>query len=287
MTERGQHQFADQHGIAVDVRSWLYADAWLRGPAQRQYPGLPVPALPFYYREVKRAPYGEPGLYLPLSCAIAFDFDSGGAVTATSWSHTMSATAGGVLIVGAFDDTGGSNLLTAVNWNTSEGLTKIAQVQEPSGRWVSLWYLLNPTSGVHNVSLTTTAGSFKGSAISLTGVAALDVSGTGTQAAGVTVSDNITVAANAWIASVVKESFAGSPTWTNATERSNTVASGLHMADSNAALTGSQTTTFSWSGSTTAAIVSASFTVSGGGGGGSNWGPWIVGNNWNRIVQGQ
>lgn len=43
--------------------------------------------------------------------------------------------------------------------------------------------------------------------------------------------------------------------------------------------------TWSWSGSNNVAAVMASFKPAGGGGGGTNWGPWVAGNNWNRLVQ--
>jgi hypothetical protein len=217
--------------------------------------------------------------------AIAFDAMSGGALFSTSWSHTIAA--GGSLFVGAFDDTGGSNLLTAVKWNTTESLAKIAEVQCPGDRWVSLWWILAPTATTANISLTTTAGAMKGSAISLTGVGAADVNGTATSTVGspTAVSKAITVGSNAWIVSVIKENSSDAVSWTNATSRATTVGSGLFMADSNAALTGSQTTTGTAVGSGYAlGLVVASFTPSGGGGA-TTWGPWVVGNNWNRLVQ--
>lgn len=189
---------------------------------------------------------------------------SGGATFASSWSHTIAS--GGSLVVAEFDDTGGSNLLTAVKWNTTESLTKIAEIQTPGDRWVSLWWILAPTATTANISLTTTAGAFKGSAISLTGVGGLDVSGTATSTVGspTSVSKAITVASNAWIVSAIKENSTDAVSWTNATSRATTVGGGLFMADSNGALSGSQTTTGTSIGSGYAlGLIVASFTPSG------------------------
>ncbi len=198
--------------------------------------------------------------------AIAFDAVSGGGVSASFWSHTVAGGSNRLLVVGAFDDTGVSNLLTAVVWNTSESFTKIGQVQGPGDRWVSLWYLLNPTSGTFNVALTTTAGAFQGYATSYSGVGALDATTTATASGSPgPVSATITVATNAWIVSILKEDLGAGITWTNATERRAT-GNGLHMADSNAALTGSQTTQGTLGGgSHSYGLVVASFTEAGGG----------------------
>jgi len=204
----------------------------------------------------------------PVSAQIAFDASGAGGVSSSSWSHTVGAGSNRLLVVGEFDDTGGSNLLTAVNWNTSESFTKIGQIQTPGDRWVSLWYLLNPTATTANITLTTTAGAFEGFSTSYSGVGALDVSGTGTAAGSPgPVTTTITVATNAWIVSILKEDFGGGITWTNATSRKD-LGTGLHMADSNGPLSGSQTTQGSLGGgSHNYGMVSASFTVSGGGGG--------------------
>lgn len=205
----------------------------------------------------------------PASAQISFDAASGGAIFSLTWSHTVGSCSNRVLVVGEFDDTGGSNLLTAVTWNTTESLTKIAQIQSPADRWASLWYLLNPTNTTANVALVTTAGAFKGSAISLCGVAALDVSGTQAKSpasGGDSSAVALSVAANAWIVSLLKENSGTTVTWTNATERAVTVANGFHMADGGP-FTGSTTTTGAYVGPTSTAMVSASFTVSGGGGG--------------------
>lgn len=59
--------FEDRFGIAADVQSWLYADAYLRHAPVRlnRLAPLPPPIQPFWYR--------EPGVWLPLSLAIASD----------------------------------------------------------------------------------------------------------------------------------------------------------------------------------------------------------------------
>lgn len=47
----------------------------------------------------------------------------------------------------------------------------------------------------------------------------------------------------------------------------------------------SENPSWTWSGTNESAAVIASFKGAGGGGGATNWGPWVVGNNWNRLVQ--
>lgn len=200
--------------------------------------------------------------------AIGFDASSIGGLNASSWSHTVGGS-NRILFVGEFDDTGGSNLLTAVKWNTSESFTKITEIQAPGDRWVSIWYLINPTATTANISLTTTAGAFKGSASSYTGAQqsgvpdAFDSTSQTPSSLGGSDSINLTVGTNAWIVTFFKENAGIGVTWTNATERQSS-AFGDHIADSNAALTGSQTTTASYVGPTRTAMVSASFLPSGG-----------------------
>lgn len=195
---------------------------------------------------------------------ISFDAASGGGVFSTSWAHTVGAGSNKALVVCEFDDTGGSNTLTAVKWNTSESLAKIVEIQTPGDRWISIWWLGNPTSTTANIDLTTGSFAMKGSAISLFGVGTLDVSGSGTASSSSPVSDTISVATNAWIISCIKETAGTTVTWTNATEQAPTVASGLHMA-MGGPLSGSQATQGAYGGGISAAIASASFTVSGGG----------------------
>lgn len=195
---------------------------------------------------------------------IAFDAASAGATFSTSWAHTVGAGSNKALVVCEFDDTGGANLLTAVNWNTSEAFTKITEVQTPGDRWISIWYLLNPTSTTANITLTTSSFAMKGWAMSYTGVSALDVSGSGTSNLSGSVSDTITVASNAWIMSCIKETAGLAVTWTNATENATTVGGGLHGADSAGTRTGSQVTSGSYGSLISAAIISASFTPVGG-----------------------
>lgn len=196
--------------------------------------------------------------------AIAFDAASAGATFSTAWAHTVGAGSNRALIVAAFDDAGPSNLLTAVAWNTSEALAKIAEVLTPGDRWLSLWWLGSPSTATANITLTTTASAMKGAALSLTGVGTLDVSGTGTASSSSPVSDTISVATNAWIVSAIKENSGTTVTWTNATEEAATVGGGLHMAHGGP-LSGSQATSGAYGGGISASIVSASFTAFGGG----------------------
>lgn len=200
------------------------------------------------------------------SAQISFDAASGGSLFSLTFSHTVGACSNRALVVSEFDDTGGSNLLTAVTWNTTEALTKIAQIQSPGDRWISLWYLLNPTSTTANVTLVTTAGAFKGSAISLCGVSALDVSGTdakNTPGSGDTSVVLLGVATNAWIVSALKENSGVAVSWFNATERAATVANGHHMADGGP-FSGATAVTGTYAGPTSVAMISASFTPAGG-----------------------
>lgn len=218
--------------------------------------------------------------------AIAFDAASAGTLNTATWSHTVTGS-NPELVVGIFDDHATTSGITAITYN-GVAMTLILTGAVVSGKgFCSLWYLDNPATGSHTISLTVAGGTnnYRGSAISLTGVGTLDVSGTGN---GSPASDTITTAANAWIVSAaIVGGGATTITWTNATDEAACAGDGLRMADTAGPVTGSVTTSAAHS-YTTLSVVSASFTVFSGGGGGTNWGPWVVGGmNWNRLVQGR
>jgi len=82
-----------------------------------------------------------------------------GAISAVSTSQTPTSVAvsgsntiGIVVVVG----TTTTDLITAVTWD-GVAMTKIAAVKNPSDRWVSTWWVANPTSGA---TISFTGGSF-------------------------------------------------------------------------------------------------------------------------------
>jgi hypothetical protein len=116
--------FEDRFGVAADVRSWLYADAWLRHCPVRvvndRFERLPQPQLPMYRKSLsaileapvqrKRRPtieplLYEPALWLPLSCAIskiqrfqASTSSSSGSVTTNGTDGSGTVAAGNLLV---------------------------------------------------------------------------------------------------------------------------------------------------------------------------------------------
>ena len=108
---------------------------------------------------------------------------------------------GNILFVGAFA-TGGNNI-TGVTYN-GVALTQIptaSPVQVPSNLWISLWYLIAPATGAHDIvisaSPSTTIG---GDAVSYIATTPnIDVSGNATATAASSISKSITTTKNnAW-----------------------------------------------------------------------------------------
>jgi len=75
LTQRVRAAYSQAHGCPVDIHAPSYADAWLRSPLDLR---LPLPDIRTWYR--------DPGLWVPLSCAVAF-------VTSVHWTGAGSSSA--------------------------------------------------------------------------------------------------------------------------------------------------------------------------------------------------
>ncbi len=149
-----------------------------------------------------------------------------------TFSHTTSGT-NRMLFVGAVGGvlgTGISNDITAISYN-SVALTKINEKQintGGTGRWVSLWYLIAPTTGANNVVVTSGSSDFTGGiAVSYTGAlqsgvpdASVTNSGTNVTTMDFTVT---TVADNCWGVLMVNSQGVAPSAGTNSTLRGSNV----------------------------------------------------------------
>lgn len=126
-------RFQDSNGIDVNIDSYIYSGLWLREFNKK----LPVPRTKFWYR--------EPGLYLPLSCAIAFVNNVTVVGTGASSAVDMSACngAGGLFLanIGGFSAVSAPSADTGSNSWT--GLT--ARVGSAGGN-MQFFYVLAPSA---------------------------------------------------------------------------------------------------------------------------------------------
>lgn len=176
--------------------------------------------------------------------AIAF-----GAISAVSTSQTPTSVAvsgadtiGLVYVVG---DTAADNI-TAVTWN-GVSMTKIAAVQTPTDRWISVWWIANPASAT---TISFTGGAFWRSYSSYytgakqTGQPDSSATNTNTASTGITAATTV-VADNSWLVLFQKDKTGGI-TYTAANDiasmRANTDDGGIAIGDSNTTVaTGSRT----------------------------------------------
>lgn len=171
--------------------------------------------------------------------------------TPTSVSVSGSDTLGIVCVVG---DSAADNI-SATTWN-GVSMTKVAAVQVPSDRWISVWWVANPASAS---TISFTGGSFwRSFSLYYTGAkqtGQVDSSNTGTSSATTVLTIATTVVeANCWYVMFHKDG-AGGQTYTAsgvlASIRANADAGGIIIADSNATVgTGSQSGTLTGTGST-------------------------------------
>lgn len=99
--------------------------------------------------------------------AITFDAsseNSGVAVSSLTISHTVSGTDRMLWV-----EAGGNRIPTGVTWNTSEALTKLVE-EDNFGMAHSLWYLVSPSTGTHDVVVSISTGNIYGAVASYTGV---------------------------------------------------------------------------------------------------------------------
>lgn len=203
--------------------------------------------------------------------AIAVDATSIGTpttATTNSWNHTVGSGSSRALVVA---NIGGisSDLVTGIKWNTTESFVKIGSsvlVPGVNGRYLSLWYILNPTSGTHSITITNSSSEYSEPfAVSYAGFTQSgqpDANTTNTAASGssdVTTSVT-TVADNCWTVLFAVGRAADIGAGTGSTSRSVN-AGGAGIFDSNAALTpaGSKSMTITRSGATEAGMIMASF----------------------------
>lgn len=166
-----------------------------------------------------------------------------------SVSVSGSNTIGIICVAG--DDSGDN--ITAVTWG-GVGMTKVTAVRVPGDRWISVWWVANPSSAG---AIAFTGGSFwRSFNMYYTGAkqtGQMDSSNTGTVSANTVISVATTiVATDCWLVMFQKD-VSGGKTYSasNAisTMRANADAGGIAIADSNAsASTGSQTATLTASG---------------------------------------
>ena len=128
--------YEQAHGCLVDPSSLSYIDSWLRNPIHDKK--LPIPDLRTWYR--------EPGLWLPLSCTIAFVNSLGEGNHGTDgWttSGSLNTSTANFIVVGVGMSVGVTPTVSDNKSNTYTPLTKY------SGSAVAVqgFYAYNPSVG--------------------------------------------------------------------------------------------------------------------------------------------
>lgn len=253
-------RFAERQGFEIDIRSYEYANIWLRTPNPR----LPLPDVRHWYR--------EPGLWLPLSLAIAYDSDAAGAATNGTTSQTVSLTVPGgstALLSAVVADS--SDVITGVTWNGS-ALTLIQKSNVVGGdRWIYQHHIGSPASGTHNliasasgsVYIGVCGSSYTGSVTTIPTVFAISTTDTSPQTISVTVG-----VANSWLIGAGRSQAADVTAGTGTTRRAGDGFGGgagiAGIFDSNGALaTGSRS--LQVTGASTVGLGVAALEPSGGG----------------------
>ena len=138
---RAAHRFLDRHAVA-DVRSPAYANLWLRSPDLR----LPLPDLRFWYRRPGCQPdfrIGEPGLWVPLSCAIALVTSVKFAQLNTGTSGAIDTTGANLLVLSISEDSASSATISDSKSNTWTALATSTSTNVKS----TIYYVASPTVG--------------------------------------------------------------------------------------------------------------------------------------------
>ena len=135
------HRFLDRHAVAVDVRSPAYANLWLRSPDPR----LPVPDLRHWhrYRRQPGLPISEPGLWVPLSCAIALVTSVKFAQLNTGTSGAIDTTGANLLVLSISEDSASSATISDSKSNTWTALATSTSTNVKS----TIYYVASPTVG--------------------------------------------------------------------------------------------------------------------------------------------
>ena len=167
---------------------------------------ISTPATPTTYTATFQAGGGPSQ---PIALDAVSSAPPGTNVGTISWSHTT-AGSNRVLVVGAVsrDSTDADRPVVSVTYS-GLNLTRIRQDDEPVNNvYSSLWYLVNPPTGAHLVTITYTTAVTEaaGAAASFTGVdqaAPIAANAGYTQSGGTTASQSLaTVVANAWVVDV-------------------------------------------------------------------------------------
>jgi len=173
--------------------------------------------------------------------AIAFDAatDGGAGGSPLTFSHTCSGE-NRILFVACVDDTGGSSLITGITY-AGVAMTKIAGVQTPTDRWVTLWYLIAPATGANNVVITLSGGMVYAAAASYTGAKQSGVpdaytSNTASNAPSITCTLT-TIADNCWLVGSFKMVYGTTPSSGANTYQRLTADYNRGLLDSNGAQT--------------------------------------------------
>lgn len=175
--------------------------------------------------------------------AIALDTTvNGGLSTSTSltWSHTCTGS-NLILIVSINGPVSSTDDVSGITYN-SVALTKIRSQQIPSDRLVSLWYLIAPATGAHNIVASFTGTYCAGISASYTGVRQSvqpDSSAVGTTSSGsgLTIS-TITATDNTWLVGGFGDASGGVVSaGANTVVRQSVTAEGNSYGDSNSAQT--------------------------------------------------
>lgn len=185
--------FEDRFGITPDVKSWLYANAWLQeSPHRRDRRGRLVPLPPPAQRYIYRRPaIGEPGLFIPLSLAIGFTSGhyTDGQFAVSPLSFNLNTTGDSIAWAFYINFNSTSDSITGVTCGGA-AMTKLASNYHGTlgaGQDMSAWYKLAPSQGASTAIVATQTGS--GNWL-MQGIA---YSGTDTAALGTTVLGNDTI----------------------------------------------------------------------------------------------
>lgn len=163
-------------------------------------------------------------------------------------THTVGASADRILIVhfGAVTDTA-----TAVDSSVDGAFTFLNEGTYPGGAYegLSAWYLINPTTGVHTISVTHT-GSGRMDSISYSGVNQsnpIDSSDVNNNAVGTTslTTSTTVVGSDCWLVGTVSDSGAATAAGAGTTLRAQSADTGHTVGDSGGTVgTGSQSLIF-------------------------------------------
>ncbi len=179
--------------------------------------------------------------------AISLDTTGGLTITSGGGNTSLTIASGASIAVSVYYNPGGLAPTFTATWNTSENLTQVTSVDVDnasppswgSGRLANvLFYILNPTSGTHTLSITENRSRPLGfSAASYTGVVSIGAnSKIGSTSAGTLTNTVVTTAPNSWLVM----GAAGSNTMTASTgftTRNSQNSFQEAIGDSNGALT--------------------------------------------------